>query len=72
MELGEEVEPRMFAMGDTSDYDGFQDSNKIHENFANTVEEGRDIEAHELLNETLQENDIMFDRDLGESSEDEQ
>ena len=67
----EEEEPNMFAMGRDEDFVGLRETDRIDEVNEDIFGGGRDIEVNELLNEYREEN-AMFDRDVGESSEDEQ
>jgi len=66
----------MFAMGCNVNFKGFQPTTKDIENHANASANGllerRDIEEEELLNNIVEENAMMFDKDIGESSKDEQ
>ena len=67
----EEEEPNMFAMGRDVDFVGLREIDRIDEVNEDIFGGGRDIEVNKLLNEYREEN-AMFDRDVGESSEDEQ
>jgi len=62
----------MFAMGWDADYEGLQATTDVLDSYPNAVPTDRDIEANELVNEYAEENAMMFDRDLGESSEEDQ
>lgn len=62
--LGKE-ESGMFALGENSDYDGL----RIPFNIIKDSERPLPIGVHlDMLQETLEENAMVFDRDLGESS----
>ena len=67
----EEEEPQMFAMERDEDFEGLQVPFEIPESNSNAPAGGRDIGLNELFIESVEENPAMFDRDIGESSEDE-
>jgi len=67
---GEEEEPQIFAMELDAEFQGFEEADEFQGSPRHTVAEGRDIEVNDLFNEVDAENVMMFDRDIGESSED--
>ena len=72
MQAEEQEEPQMFAMGNDADFQGFQEATAVHENYMDAVAGGRNIEMEDILNEVDDENAVTFDRDIGESSEDDE
>ena len=68
-ELEEEEEIPMFAMGSDLDFAGLRAPDIIPETHADTLPTGRNIRLNDILNEVLGEHAVVFDRDVGESSE---
>jgi len=68
----EEEEPQMFAMGRNADFEGLQEAVDLEEILSNEEVEGRDIGVNEMFHEYAEGNATMFDRDIGESSEEEE
>ena len=70
-EMEEEEDPEMFAMGRDDDFDGLRVPMEVPETFPNPLPGGRNIEVNQVFNERMHETSVMFDRDIGESSEEE-
>jgi hypothetical protein len=68
--MEEEEEAQLFAMGSDADFPGLRAPEIIPESVPNPVPIGRTIALNEILNEVVQEEAIVFDRDVGESSDD--
>jgi hypothetical protein len=66
----EEEEIPMFAMGSDIDFAGLRAPDIIPETEADPLPTGRNIRLNDILNEVLGEQAVVFDRDVGESSED--
>jgi hypothetical protein len=66
----EEEEIPMFAMGSDIDFAGLRAPDIIPETEADPLPTGRDIRLNDILNEVLGEQAVVYDRDVGESSED--
>jgi hypothetical protein len=60
----------MFAMGSDVDHAGLRAPDVIPENQPEPLPTGRNIRLNEILNEVLGEPALVYDRDVGESSED--
>lgn len=69
MEDAEEVE--MFRMGDDVDFQGLRESTVIAEQNPEALPTGRNICMRDVLGEGIEETTSVFDRDVGESSEEE-
>ena len=67
----EEEEPEIFSMGRDSDFEGLQVATEFKETKEIHEASGRTIDFTEVFNVSLEENPSVFDRDVGESSEDE-
>ena len=67
-----EEETEMFQMGDNADYEGLRTSAILPDTIPDPVSTGRNIRMNDILGEGIQEADDVFDRDVGESSEDEE
>ena len=67
----EEEEPKIFGMGRDADYEGFQVAPEGEEGLQEGGAGGRHITLNELLNVGVEEDRGLFDRDVGESSEEE-
>ena len=65
----EEEEIPMFAMGSDIDFEGLRAPDIIPETEADPLPTGRNIRLNDILNEVLGEHAVVFDRDVGESSE---
>ena len=72
IQMAEEEEPKMFAMGQDSNFQGFPMAEEDVEIEAEPHAEGRNIGVHELVHDTIVEEATLFDRDVGESSEEEE
>ena len=70
-QVEEEEEPQFFSMGQDTDYGSFEAGPEGGNNSVNNGGRGQDIEVNALFNEAILENAMMFDRDVGELSEDE-
>ena len=66
----EEEDSEMFAMGRDVDFHGLQVPNEMPEPIPDHFPEGREINVNEVLHDPGGEDAMFFDRDLGESSED--
>ena len=71
-EEDEEDEAGIFSMGRDADFQGFEVASEVPESYPNPLSSGRTIPVNELFSETPEENPPLFDRDIGESSEDEE
>ena len=69
-EMEEEAEAEMFAMGADADFAGLRAPEIIAEGNPDPLPTGRNIRLNRLLNEMVVDESILFDRDVGESSED--
>ena len=67
----EEKEPEIFGMGRDADYEGFLVALEDEEGLQEGGVGGRHITLNELLNVGVEEDRGLFDRDVGESSEEE-
>ena len=68
-EMEEHDEIPMFAMGADSDFEGLRVPEEVPEFNPDPLPSGRNIRLNEVLNEVVGEEAVVFDRDLGESSE---
>jgi hypothetical protein len=68
-EMEEQDEIPMFAMGADSDFEGLRAPEELPEINPDPLPTGRNIRLNEVLNARVQEEADVFDRDLGESSE---
>jgi hypothetical protein len=59
----------MFAMGADSDFQGLRVPEEVPEINPDPLPSGRNVRLNEVLNEEGEEEAVLFDRDLGESSE---
>ena len=66
----EEEDSEMFAMGRDVDFQGLQVPNEMLEPIPNQFPGGREINVNEVLHDLSGQDAMFFDRDLGESSED--
>jgi len=66
----DEEEAVMFAMGEDVDFEGLRPPPEILETNLNPLPTGRNIQMYEMFNQVAQENADVFDRDVGESSDD--
>lgn len=71
-EVDEEGEPQLFAMGRNVNFEGLQVQTEVSEAYPNPLPRGRTIELNEILSEVVNDNNPMFDRDIGEPTEDEE
>ena len=70
-QVEEEEEPELFSIGQDTDYRSFEAGPEGGNNSVNNGGRGREIDVNALFNEVVPENAMMFDRDVGESLEDE-
>ena len=68
-EMEEHDEIPMFAMGADSDFQGLHVPEEVPESNPDPLPLGRNVRLNEVLNEVGEEEAVVFDRDLGESSE---
>lgn len=68
--MEEEAEVEMFAMGADADFVGLRAPEIIAEGNPDPLPTSRNIRLNRLLNEMVVDESILFDRDVGESSED--
>lgn len=68
-EMQEEEEVEMFAMGADADYIGLRVPEIIPEGNPNPLSSGRNIRLNHVLNDVVEEQGMVFDRDVGESSD---
>lgn len=68
-ELEEHDEIPMFAMGADSDFQGLRVPEEVPEINSDPLPSGRNIRLNEVFREVVGEEAVVFDRDLGESSE---
>ena len=68
-EMEEHEEIPMFAMGADLDFQGLRAPDEVPESNPDPLPSGRNIRINEVLNEVMEEEAVVFDRDLGESSE---
>ena len=59
----------MFAMGADSNYQGLRVPDEVPEINPDPLPSGRNIRLNEVFMEVVEEEAVVFDRDLGESSE---
>jgi hypothetical protein len=71
-EMEEEQEAEMFAMGRDVDFEGLRAPSEILETNPNPLPTGRNIQMPDILNQVAQENADAFDRDVGESSDEDE
>ena len=70
---GDEVEePEMFSVARDADLEGLQVAGELGETHVNTQSTGRTIEVDEVMNDAAVDDSSAFDRDVGESSDDEE
>ena len=69
--MEDEDEPEIFAMGRDVDFEGLQVPAEVPETYPNLVTGGRDIDVEEVINAFTEGMPVTFDRDVGESFEDE-
>ena len=69
--MEDEEKPEIFAMGRDVDFEGLQVPAEVPETYSNPVTAGRDIDVEEVMNKFTEGMPVTFDRDVGESSEDE-
>jgi hypothetical protein len=62
----------MFAMGADVDFEGLRAPEIMPETHQDPLPTGRDIRLNDILNEVLGEQAMVFDRDVGESSEEDE
>jgi len=67
----EDVNP-MFDMGADVDFEGLRAPDVIPETHPDPLPTGRNIRLNDILNEVLGEQSLVFDRDVGESSEEDE
>ena len=70
-ELEEEEETEMFRMENNTNFERLRQASTIPESHPNLLLTGRNLKINELLGEGIEEANEFFDRDLGESSKDE-
>ena len=68
-EMEEHDEYPMFAMGADSNYEGLRAPDEVPEINPEPLPSGRNVRLNEVLNDVVEEEAVLFDRDLGESSE---
>lgn len=69
-EVDQEDEPEMFAMGRDVDFEGLREPSQGSEFFTYPSAGGKNIDLNNVLNDSVEENAMTFERDLGESTED--
>ena len=67
---GEDVEG-LFGLGRTADHEGLQAPVILPEELLAPLPTGRQVQRQDLLHPIMEEENTLFDRDLGESSEEE-
>jgi hypothetical protein len=67
--IEDEVVNPMFDMGADVDFEGLRAPDVIPETHLDPLPTGRNIRLNDILNEVLGEQALVFDRDVGESSE---
>ena len=68
-EMEEQDEIPMFAMGADSDFEGLRAPEELPEINPNPLPTGRNVRLNEVIHDVVEEEAVVFDRDLGESSE---
>ena len=68
-DMEEHDEIPMFAMGSDYDFQGLRVPEVVPEGNPDPLPSGRNIQLNEVLNEAVGEDAGVFNRDLGESSE---
>ena len=68
-EMEERDEIPMFAMGADNEFQGLRAPEEVPEGNPDPMPSGRNVRLNQVLNEVLEEEASLFDRDLGESSE---
>ena len=69
--MEEEDETEMFRMGENADFEGLAAAGVVPETMLDLLTTGRDVRVNEVLGEGIEQADDNFDRDVGESSRDE-
>jgi len=67
----EEHECSFFSMGSDVDFQGLQLPSEVQETYPNAASIGRSVPVNNLLSDTLPSSPSVFDRNIGESSEEE-
>ena len=70
-EMEAEEETEMFRMGGNVDFEGLRTSAIVAEGNPEPLSTGTNIRVNDILGQRIEEEDEVFDRDVGESSEDE-
>lgn len=68
-ELEDEEEPEMFRMGETADFEGLRADAPMEEADAAPCRTGRNIAMNQVLRDGIDDPEELFDRDVGESTE---
>ena len=71
IKLDEQEEPKLFSMGQDSDFEGLQIEDEVTQTYMNPLSSGRTINVNNILSEPVLDNPTQFDRDIGESSKEE-
>lgn len=71
-EMEEEHEEKMLAMGRDVNFEGLRAPSEVLETNPNPLPTGRNIQMHEMFNQVAQVNAEAFDRDVGESSDEDE
>lgn len=70
-EMEDPDEHPMFSMGSDYDFEGLRVPESIPERNPDPLPTGRNIQINEIINAVVEEEAVVFDRDIGESSEEE-
>ena len=67
----EDEEPKMFSVGRNADLEGLQVAGEVGQTYVSPHSSGRTIELQKFMNDVVVDDSSLIDRDVGESSEDE-
>ena len=67
----EQEETELFRMGDRTEFEGLHATATVPESNPDPISTGRNVRMNKVLGEGIEEVDDVFDRDVGESFEDE-
>lgn len=70
-EMEEEEEAEIFRMGNDNDFEGLNATTAVPETNVDPLTTGRNIRMNDILGEGMEETSLLFDRDVGESSSNE-
>ena len=71
-EMEEEEEGEIFRIGENNDFPGLSAASVFSETDPAPLPTGRDVDMNDILGEGVEEASLFFDRDVGESSEEDE